>query len=86
MIHRIREAVRNFPYPNTGDYRAWPLPNSNTFVTAIMSAVPDRLCRSSCEAAEQSRVTGSGGGGAKGREQGGTRISKARTGLRPGSA
>jgi hypothetical protein len=26
------------------------------------------LCRSSCEAAEQSRVTGSGGGGAKGRD------------------
>ena len=39
MIPRIREAVRNFPYPNIGDYRAWPGPNSNTFVTAIMGAV-----------------------------------------------
>ena len=41
MIPRIREAVRNFPYPNIGDYRAWPGPNSNTFVAAIMSAVPE---------------------------------------------
>ena len=41
MIPRIREAVRNFPYPNIGDYRAWPGPNSNTFVTAIMGAVPE---------------------------------------------
>jgi hypothetical protein len=41
MIPRIREAVRTFPYPNIGDYRAWPGPNSNTFVAAIMSAVPE---------------------------------------------
>ena len=41
MIPRIREAVRNFPYPNIGDYRAWPGPNSNTFVTAIIGAVPE---------------------------------------------
>jgi hypothetical protein len=40
-VPRIREAVRNFPYPNVGDYRVWPGPNSNTFVTAIMSAVPE---------------------------------------------
>ena len=43
------------------------------------------LCHSSCEAAEQSRAAGGGGGGAKGRGQG-KRISKARTGLRAGSA
>src|SRR5580700_12044433 len=36
MIPRIREAVRDFAYPNVGDYRVWPGPNSNTFVTAIM--------------------------------------------------
>jgi hypothetical protein len=35
-----REAIRNFAYPNIGDYRAWPGPNSNTFVAAIISAVP----------------------------------------------
>jgi hypothetical protein len=40
MIPRIREAIRNFAYPNIGDYRAWPGPNSNTFVVAIISAVP----------------------------------------------
>lgn len=41
MIFRIYDAIRTFPYPNVGDYRAWPGPNSNTFVAAIMSAVPE---------------------------------------------
>jgi hypothetical protein len=40
MIPRIREAVRNYHFPNLGDYRVWPGPNSNTFVAAIIAAVP----------------------------------------------
>jgi hypothetical protein len=40
MIPLIREAVRDYAYPNVGDYRAWPGPNSNTFVAAIIAAVP----------------------------------------------
>jgi hypothetical protein len=40
MIPLIREAVESYAYPNIGDYRAWPGPNSNTFVAAIIAAVP----------------------------------------------
>jgi hypothetical protein len=40
MIPQIREAVRQYAYPNIGDYRAWPGPNSNTFVAAMIAAVP----------------------------------------------
>ena len=40
MIPRIRDAVRSFLYPNIGDYRVWPGPNSNTFVATVMSAGP----------------------------------------------
>jgi hypothetical protein len=41
MIPLIRQAVRQYAYPNIGDYRVWPGPNSNTFVAAIIAAVPD---------------------------------------------
>lgn len=41
MVPRIRQAVRDYPYPNVGDYRAWPGPNSNTFVAAIIAAAPE---------------------------------------------
>ncbi len=40
MIPRIRQAVRDYPFQEIGDYRVWPGPNSNTFVAAVMSAVP----------------------------------------------
>jgi hypothetical protein len=40
MIPHIRAAVRTYAYPNVGDYRAWPGPNSNTFVAAVINAVP----------------------------------------------
>jgi Protein of unknown function (DUF3750) len=40
MIPRIRAAVRDYAYPNVGEYRAWPGPNSNTFVAAVIHAVP----------------------------------------------
>ena len=41
MIPRIRAAVEGFQPRAYGDYRAWPGPNSNTFVTAVMAAVPE---------------------------------------------
>ncbi len=40
MIPQIRAAVGSYAFQEVGDYRAWPGPNSNTFVAAIISAVP----------------------------------------------
>ena len=41
MIPQIEQAIGDYPYRNPGDYRVWPGPNSNTFVAAIISAVPN---------------------------------------------
>lgn len=41
MIATIRSVIAGYPYRNPGDYRVWPGPNSNTFVAAVMSAVPE---------------------------------------------
>jgi Protein of unknown function (DUF3750) len=41
MIPKIRDAVRGYAFQEIGDYRVWPGPNSNTFVAAVMSAVPE---------------------------------------------
>jgi Protein of unknown function (DUF3750) len=41
MIPRIESAIANYKLRADGDYRAWPGPNSNTFVAAVMSAVPE---------------------------------------------
>lgn len=41
MIPRIQAAIARYPYANSGDYRVWPGPNSNTFVAYILSAVPE---------------------------------------------
>ena len=41
MVPQIEVAIANYPYKNPGDYRVWPGPNSNTFVAAVMSAVPN---------------------------------------------
>lgn len=41
MIPKIRAAVEGYELRSYGDYRAWPGPNSNTFVTAVMAAVPE---------------------------------------------
>jgi hypothetical protein len=41
MIPKIRAAVENYQLRSYGDYRAWPGPNSNTFVTAVLAAVPE---------------------------------------------
>src|SRR6202790_4903987 len=41
MIPRIQSAIANYKLSSYGDYRAWPGPNSNTFVAAVMSTVPE---------------------------------------------
>jgi uncharacterized protein DUF3750 len=41
MIPRIRTAVEGYEWRSYGDYRAWPGPNSNTFVTAVLAAAPE---------------------------------------------
>jgi uncharacterized protein DUF3750 len=41
MIPRIRTAIKDYRYARLGDYRLFPGPNSNTFVAAIMSSVPE---------------------------------------------
>jgi hypothetical protein len=40
-IPRIEAAIRAFPRSAAGEYRAWPGPNSNTFIQAILDAVPE---------------------------------------------
>jgi len=41
MIPKIRTAVAGYEWRSTGDYRAWPGPNSNTFVAAVLAAAPE---------------------------------------------
>jgi hypothetical protein len=41
MIPRISDTIRNYRYSKVGDYPSWPGPNSNTFVAAIIGAVPE---------------------------------------------
>lgn len=41
MIPKIRTAIDDYRYRNQGDYRMWPGPNSNTFVAALLRAVPE---------------------------------------------
>ncbi|MGU3655167.1 MULTISPECIES: DUF3750 domain-containing protein [unclassified Methylobacterium] len=41
MLPRIRRAVAEYRYSRPGDYVVWPGPNSNTFVAAVMAAVPE---------------------------------------------
>jgi hypothetical protein len=40
LIPRMQEAIERYAWRNAGDYRAWPGPNSNTFVAAVIDAVP----------------------------------------------
>ncbi|MBU8538976.1 DUF3750 domain-containing protein [Falsiroseomonas tokyonensis] len=40
MIPRMQAAIADYAWRNRGDYRVWPGPNSNTFVAAVMEAVP----------------------------------------------
>lgn len=39
LIPQMQAAIRDYAYRERGDYRAWPGPNSNTFVAAVMDAV-----------------------------------------------
>ena len=40
LLPQIEAAIAGYAWRNAGDYRAWPGPNSNTFVAAVMDAVP----------------------------------------------
>ena len=40
-IGQIERAVADYPFSATGSYRAWPGPNSNTFIAHIARAVPE---------------------------------------------
>ena len=40
LIPRMQAAIAGYAWRNRGDYRPWPGPNSNTFVAAVMDAVP----------------------------------------------
>lgn len=41
LIPRVEAAVAEYRFRNHGDYRVWPGPNSNTFVAAVLSSVPE---------------------------------------------
>jgi hypothetical protein len=41
IIPRMQAAIDGYAWRNHGDYRAWPGPNSNTFVAAVLEAVPE---------------------------------------------
>jgi len=41
LIPKIRSVVESYRLRAYGDYRPWPGPNSNTFVQAILDAVPE---------------------------------------------
>ncbi|UFN47450.1 DUF3750 domain-containing protein [Roseomonas sp. OT10] len=41
MIPRMQAAIADYAWRNQGDYRAWPGPNSNTFVAAVLDAIPE---------------------------------------------
>jgi hypothetical protein len=43
LIPRIRAAVDSYAWRHRGDYRAWPGPNSNTFVAAVLDGLPVTL-------------------------------------------
>ena len=40
LIPKIRHVIENYKFRTSGDYNAWPGPNSNTFVQAVLDAVP----------------------------------------------
>ena len=41
LIPRIEAAIAAYRFARAGDYRIWPGPNSNSFVAAILRAVPE---------------------------------------------
>lgn len=45
MIPRMQAAIAAYPWRMRGDYRAWPGPNSNTFVAAVLDAAPEAAAK-----------------------------------------
>src|SRR3954463_11643927 len=43
LIPKIRNVVANYRFRTYGDYSPWPGPNSNTFVQAVLNAVPELM-------------------------------------------
>lgn len=41
LIPKIRSVIEKYRFRSYGDYRPWPGPNSNTFVQAVLDAVPE---------------------------------------------
>ena len=41
LLPKIEAAITRYQYRNAGDYRLWPGPNSNTFVAAVLRAIPE---------------------------------------------
>ncbi|MGQ4272949.1 DUF3750 domain-containing protein [Terrihabitans sp. B22-R8] len=41
VIDRVKSAIADYPFAGLGTYKAWPGPNSNTFVAHIASHVPE---------------------------------------------
>jgi len=41
LISKIENAVDAYRFAKAGDYRVWPGPNSNSFVAAVLRAVPE---------------------------------------------
>jgi Protein of unknown function (DUF3750) len=41
LLPKIQTVIAQFTWRKPGDYRAWPGPNSNTFIAAIMDALPE---------------------------------------------
>ena len=41
LIPKIEAAIKAYRFSNAGDYRVWPGPNSNTFIAAMLRAVPE---------------------------------------------
>jgi hypothetical protein len=41
LIPRLQACIDGYAFRNRGDYGAWPGPNSNTFVAAVLDAIPE---------------------------------------------
>ncbi|MCS0496196.1 DUF3750 domain-containing protein [Ancylobacter sp. MQZ15Z-1] len=41
LIPKLHTAIAAYPYDHSGDYRAWPGPNSNSFVAFVLGRVPE---------------------------------------------
>ena len=41
LLPPMRAAIKDYRYRHLGDYRAWPGPNSNSFVATVMAAAPE---------------------------------------------